>query len=74
MVSREGVRFLVVSSGRYGRFFRDPERYAEAVARYEAIFKAFPLTAEFVGPLMGTPDGVIRIYEVVPSERPREGG
>jgi len=70
----KGFDYLVVSSGRYGRFFRDPERYAEAVTRYEAFSKAFPLTAEFVGPLMGTPDGVIRIYQVVPSERPREGG
>lgn len=63
--------YLVVSSGRYGRFFRDPERYAKAVARYEAIFKAFPLTNEFVGPLMGTHGGVIRIYQVFPSETPK---
>jgi len=63
-----GFDYLVVSSGRYSRLFRDPERYAKGVARYEAIFKAFPLAREFVGPLLGTPDGVIRIYQVPPPE------
>jgi len=67
----KGFDYLVVSSGRYGRIFSDPERYAKAVARYEAIFKAFPLTKEFVGPLMGTHGGVIRIYQVPPSEGTR---
>lgn len=62
----KGFDYLVVSSGTYGRFFNDPKRYADTMARYEAIFDVFPLTKEFIGPLMGTPNSVIRIYQVLP--------
>ncbi|HKP54905.1 MAG TPA: glycosyltransferase family 39 protein [Chloroflexia bacterium] len=36
-----GVDYLVFSEGEYGRFYAEPERYPDAVARYNALFNAF---------------------------------
>jgi 4-amino-4-deoxy-L-arabinose transferase-like glycosyltransferase len=43
----QGVDFVVVSRAMYGRFYRDPKRYANDVARYEELFARFQLLQEF---------------------------
>lgn len=39
--------YLVLSKGRYGRYFADSERYAKEVADYEAFFASFDLLQTF---------------------------
>ena len=34
---KRDAKFFMVSSGMYGRFYAEPERYAGAIAMYEAI-------------------------------------
>jgi hypothetical protein len=41
------VDYVVVSRAMYGRFYRDPDRYAADVAQYDAIFARFELLQEF---------------------------
>ncbi len=55
----KGIRYIVFSEGMYGRYFRDPGRYRERVAQYEALWRRFPLVRRFQ-------DGgfEIRIHEV----------
>jgi 4-amino-4-deoxy-L-arabinose transferase-like glycosyltransferase len=36
-----GVEYLVFSQGAYGRFYEDPTRDPDVVARYDALFSAF---------------------------------
>lgn len=43
----EGFDYLVFSRGAYGRFFRDPERYADQIARYEELFASFDRVQSF---------------------------
>jgi len=52
-------RYLVLSAGLYGRYFREPARYPEDVAKYERFFERFRLLKRF-------DDGgyEIRIYEI----------
>lgn len=52
-------RYLVVSEGSYGRFFRDRERYGREAGRYDSLFARWPLVRRFT-------DGgyEMRIYEV----------
>jgi len=52
-----GCQYLVFSQGMYKRYFREPTRYAQQVAAYEALFRAFE-------PLKVFQDGgyEIRIY------------
>jgi 4-amino-4-deoxy-L-arabinose transferase-like glycosyltransferase len=42
-----GVDYLVFSEGMFGRFYREPERYANQVARYDALFTRYPLLKSF---------------------------
>jgi len=42
-----GYEFLVFSQGVYARYFNDPVRYPEEVARYTALFERFPQIARF---------------------------
>jgi 4-amino-4-deoxy-L-arabinose transferase-like glycosyltransferase len=58
--------YLVFAQARYGVLWRDPERYADLIARYERLWDDMDLVAEFVGPYVGRPDHVIRIYQVRP--------
>lgn len=36
-----GVQYLAFSQGSYARFYAEPERYAAAIAQYDALFNAF---------------------------------
>ena len=36
-----GIDYLVMSEGTYGRFFREPERFRQEVAQYETFFARF---------------------------------
>jgi hypothetical protein len=51
--------YLIFSSGRYDRYFHEPDRYPDEVARYNSLFNAFSLVKTF-------PDEryEIRIYSV----------
>ena len=42
----EGVMYLIASSGMYGRYFKELQKYGEQIERYEAIFR-LPLVTEF---------------------------
>ena len=55
----KGIRYIVFSEGMYGRYFREPDRYRERLAQYEALWRRFPLVRRF-------DDGgfEIRIHEV----------
>jgi len=58
--SVKGYQYLVFSQGMYSRYFRDPKRYPQEVAEYQALFDRFPLVKKFE-------DGgyEVRIHEVV---------
>lgn len=43
----EGIAYVVTSQGMYGRYLRDPERYAERLAAYQALWDAFPEERRF---------------------------
>ncbi|MDZ7346317.1 MAG: glycosyltransferase family 39 protein [candidate division KSB1 bacterium] len=57
----QGFQVLIFSRGMYGRFFREPQRYADEIARYRALFDRFPLLQSFNG---GGYE--VRIHRVVP--------
>jgi 4-amino-4-deoxy-L-arabinose transferase-like glycosyltransferase len=59
-----GFNYLIFAQARYGVLWRDPARYADLIARYEALWSELELVAEFTGPYVGRPDHVIRIYKV----------
>ncbi len=44
---RNGIEYLVASYGTYGRFYEDPARYRDIVARYDAFFGHFPEIKRF---------------------------
>lgn len=61
---QEGFDFVVMSTGAYGRFFADPGRYPEQIARYEVLNERFDLVKMFQGPMMGYAGGEIRLLSV----------
>lgn len=60
----QGFEYLMLSSWMYGRYYREPERYAEQVARYDSLFRAFSTAASFEGPMMGYPGAEILVLKV----------
>jgi len=58
--SVKGYQYLVFSQGMYSRYFRDPKRYPQEVAEYQALFDRFPLVKKFEDG-----DYEVRIHEVV---------
>lgn len=42
-----GFEYLIFSQGMYGRFFREPQRYAVEVAAYQQFFDQFELVKRF---------------------------
>ena len=61
---QEGFDFIVMSSGAYGRFFADPGRYPDQIAKYEALSDHYSLLQTFQGPLMGYPQEEIKVLAV----------
>ena len=57
--AEQGFNYLVLSKGRYGRFFADPERYVPEVTAYEAFFESFDLVKMF-----SSERAEIRIYAI----------
>jgi 4-amino-4-deoxy-L-arabinose transferase-like glycosyltransferase len=55
----QSYNYLVFSQGIYGRFFLEPERFSNEVARYDNLFSKFNLTRIFT-------DGAyeVRVYQV----------
>lgn len=55
----QGFDYVIAASGMYGRFYRDPARYADEIARYDQLFGAFELVRVF-------DDGFneVRVYRV----------
>jgi 4-amino-4-deoxy-L-arabinose transferase-like glycosyltransferase len=43
----DGSDYLIFSQGSYGRFFKDPERYAPEIAAYEALWSQMKLVQIF---------------------------
>jgi 4-amino-4-deoxy-L-arabinose transferase-like glycosyltransferase len=54
--------FVVASSGDYGRFFGEPERYPSQIREYEEIFRTHTLVKEFVGDGKTMSGPTIRVY------------
>jgi len=54
-----GFEYLIFSQGMFGRFYREPDRYSNAVSQYEDLFRAFDMVETFT-------DGgyEVRIYRV----------
>jgi hypothetical protein len=61
--SREGYRYLVVSSAMYGRYLAEPERYVAETAFYQALFTRAKLLQEF-RPSNTRGGPVVRVYEL----------
>lgn len=61
-----GFDYLIFAQARYGVLWRDPERYADLIAQYKTLWDDMELMAEFMGPYVGRPNHVIRIYRVNP--------
>lgn len=61
-----GFDYLVFSQVMFDRFYNEPDRYAQQVAQYQALFAAFPVIMTFL-------DGgsEIRICRVAPAELPK---
>lgn len=57
--SQQGYELLVFSSGQFSRYYADPERYAEQVKLYNALWEQFPEVAHFDQNGM-----TIRVYQV----------
>jgi len=60
----QGVAYLVAGEGMYGRFYREPARYADEVQRYDTLFQQFTLLTTIRDPSAKVS---IRIYAVAPS-------
>ena len=61
--AQEGHDYLIASEGIYGRYYREPERYAAEIAFYEALLGCDCLVQEFPSSLtQGGP--TIRIYSL----------
>ncbi len=61
---KQGVDYLVLSSGMYGRFYAQTEKYSQQVTQYEEIFQTFEEVERFTGPMMGYQKGEIVILRV----------
>jgi hypothetical protein len=59
--SEEGYQYIMVSSGIYGRFYREPERYPNQIAFYDNLFHNYRLI-HAVEPDAATAGPTIRIY------------
>ncbi|MCL4262552.1 MAG: glycosyltransferase family 39 protein [Anaerolineae bacterium] len=63
---QQGFEYLVFAEARYGVLWRDPERYVDLIAQYEALWQEMELVATFTGPYVGRPDHDILVYKVTP--------
>jgi 4-amino-4-deoxy-L-arabinose transferase-like glycosyltransferase len=61
---RRGFDYLMLSSGMYGRFYAQAEKYSQQATQYEEIFQAFEEVERFTGPMMGYQKGEIVILRV----------
>jgi hypothetical protein len=59
-----GYEYVIVSTGSYRRYFRQPERYNQEVSLYQRVFQELPIVASFRN---GSPE--ITIYEVASPDR-----
>ncbi len=63
---QQGFEYVIFAEARFGVLWRDPERYADLIARYEALWQEMELIADFTGPYVGRPDHEILVYKVTP--------
>lgn len=61
-----GFDYLVFAQARYGNLYDEPDRYAEQIAGYNALFESLTLVSELRGSYVDRPDHVIRIYSSPP--------
>jgi hypothetical protein len=62
----QGVRYIVSSSGIYDRYYAEPDRYAEIISRYDALFRQELLQEFSPSDTRGGP--VVRVYEIAPDQ------
>lgn len=55
----QGFKYLILSQGLYGRYFREPDRYTDEVSRYQEFFDTFELVKA-----LASDATEIRIYQV----------
>jgi len=60
----QGVDYVVMSEGAYGRFYADADRYGAQVEKYEALISFLEFVHKVRGPLRSISDVSIRIYRV----------
>ncbi|MDX1416386.1 MAG: glycosyltransferase family 39 protein [Candidatus Promineifilaceae bacterium] len=59
-----GYDYLIFAEARYGRLWRDPQRYADLIKEYEALWEQLELVSSFEGPYVGRPEYKILVYRV----------
>lgn len=60
--TEQGIEYLVFAGGRFSRYYRQPDLYAEEIAAYDSFFDQLPLVQRF------TDGGLdIRIYRTTPA-------
>src|SRR6185369_10109882 len=68
---KDGARYLVASSERYGLYYAEPRRYAPIVAFYDRLFREGRLLKEFSSP-QDRSGPVVRVYDIGEAAEPRE--
>lgn len=58
----QGFDYLIFAEARYGPVFRDPERYPDLIAAYEALFGEFELVVTLDGTYVDRPSSQIQVY------------
>ncbi len=61
---QQKVDYVVMSQVAYGRFFAEPQRYAQQIQEYQALMDSFELVGDLHGAFLARPDINIRIYQV----------
>jgi len=64
--ANQNFDYVITAEARYANLYQDPERYADEIAAYEALFDNLELVTEFTGPYVGRPEHAIKIYKVNP--------
>jgi 4-amino-4-deoxy-L-arabinose transferase-like glycosyltransferase len=61
---QEQIEYLVLGSFMYGRFFADPQRYAEQVGRYEQLLAGATLLQRVEGGIAGARGARVEVYRL----------
>jgi hypothetical protein len=60
----ERVDYLVLGNLMYGRYFKEPQKYAAQVGQYRALTERATLVGSFDGPALGGRGGVVEVWRL----------